>query len=158
MTRVGITGHQRLPPLAAQYADQQIRALLTRVPPPVVGISSLAAGADQLFARNILTAGGELWAVVPSRDYETTFDDTELTVYRDLLASAASTTRLDFERSSESAYRAAGQWIVDECDQLVAVWDGKPARGLGGTGDIVSYARECDREVLIFWPDEVSRD
>ncbi len=37
---------------------------------------------------------------------------------------------------------AAGVWMVDRSDRLVAIWDGKPAAGLGGTGDVVAYALE----------------
>jgi len=30
--------------------------------------------------------------------------------------------------------------VVDHCDVMIALWDGKPARGKGGTATIVSYA------------------
>ena len=43
--------------------------------------------------------------------------------------------------------------VADRCDLLIAVWDGQPAQGLGGTGDVVRYAREIGREVLVVWPD-----
>jgi hypothetical protein len=42
--------------------------------------------------------------------------------------------------------------VVARCDLLVAVWNGAPARGLGGTADIVSYARECGRATVIIDP------
>jgi hypothetical protein len=35
--------------------------------------------------------------------------------------------------------------VADQCDALVAVWDGQPARGRGGTADIVAYARKKRR-------------
>jgi hypothetical protein len=31
---------------------------------------------------------------------------------------------------------------VNNCDILVAIWDGKKAQGIGGTGDIVELARQ----------------
>jgi hypothetical protein len=37
---------------------------------------------------------------------------------------------------------AASKLMVDEADELYAVWDGKPARAYGGTADVVAYARE----------------
>jgi hypothetical protein len=40
---------------------------------------------------------------------------------------------------------------------LVAIWDGKPARGLGGTGDVVRYAQEKGTAVSIVWPDDIGR-
>jgi hypothetical protein len=33
----------------------------------------------------------------------------------------------------EAAYEAAGRYVVDHCDLLIAVWDRKPAQGRGGT-------------------------
>ncbi|MBU1172891.1 MAG: hypothetical protein KKD44_25305 [Proteobacteria bacterium] len=46
-------------------------------------------------------------------------------------------------------YEDVGHFIVDHCDILVAVWDGKPARGIGGTARIVEYARQTDCPVYI---------
>jgi len=40
----------------------------------------------------------------------------------------------------------------------VAVWDGKPARGVGGTADIVSYARQKGVPVAVLWPDGAARE
>jgi hypothetical protein len=36
----------------------------------------------------------------------------------------------------------AGRVVVDRSSVLVAAWDGQPSRGLGGTADVVAYARE----------------
>jgi hypothetical protein len=47
----------------------------------------------------------------------------------------------------EDAYARAGHAIVDASDVLVALWDGKPARGRGGTAEIVQYA--LDHDVLV---------
>jgi hypothetical protein len=33
-----------------------------------------------------------------------------------------------------------GKVVVDRAEVLIAVWDGLPARGLGGTADVVAYA------------------
>jgi hypothetical protein len=39
-------------------------------------------------------------------------------------------------------YAAAGRYIVERSDRLLAVWDDEPARGAGGTADMV--ARRCE--------------
>jgi hypothetical protein len=54
---------------------------------------------------------------------------------------------------SEDAYLAAGKHIVDRAGLLVALWNGKPAAGKGGTGDIVAYARSQGRPVVHVHPD-----
>jgi hypothetical protein len=38
------------------------------------------------------------------------------------------------------------------------VWDGKPARGIGGTADIVSYARQKGVPVAVLWPEGAARE
>jgi hypothetical protein len=43
--------------------------------------------------------------------------------------------------SREEAYLAAGIYLLDHCDVLIAVWDGQQAQGTSGTGEIVQEAR-----------------
>ncbi|RCG28289.1 hypothetical protein DQ384_24500 [Sphaerisporangium album] len=157
MTVVGITGHRSLPPRALAHAERELRALLAGMEAPLIGWSSLAAGADQLFAEILLRAGGELRVVVPSHGYEATFRGPGLDAYRRLLAAARVTTVLDFAEPGEPAYYAAGCLVVENCEVLVAVWDGRPARGFGGTADAVRYARGQGREVVVIWPEGVQR-
>jgi hypothetical protein len=123
----------------------------------VTGICSLAAGSDQLFARKIIESGNGLSVVVPCKGYETTFEADGREEYRQLLAAAAHTETLDFDAPSEQAFFAAGKKVVEDCDELIAVWDGEVARGLGGTADVIGYARELGKRVLVLWPEGVSR-
>lgn len=157
MTNIGITGHQLMPEVAVDYAVRGIRDLLARTEPPLVGISSLAAGADQLFAEELLAAGGELHVVVPAADYESTFSVEGKEHYRGFLAAASEVTRLPFTEADEPAYEAAGLWMVERCELLIAVWDGRPARGLGGTADAVAHAERLGRTVHVLWPAGVRR-
>jgi hypothetical protein len=77
--------------------------------------------------------------------------------FEQLLARASEVTTLEHDKPSEEAFWAAGQLVVDESDQVIAVWDGKPAGGLGGTADVVRYAEKSGKEVLIIWPDNARR-
>ena len=52
------------------------------------------------------------------------------------------------ESSLEKSYLEAGKRLVNESDTLVAVWDGKTAKGPGGTGDIVAYALKSGKKVI----------
>ena len=38
------------------------------------------------------------------------------------------------------AYMAAGRATIAHCDLLIAVWDGRPPRGRGGTAEVVHLA------------------
>ncbi len=51
------------------------------------------------------------------------------------------------------AYRQAGQYVVDHCDVLIAVWDGQPSRGRGGTAETIQYALEQNRPIIRVWGD-----
>ncbi|MEV1048843.1 hypothetical protein [Streptomyces sp. NPDC049916] len=158
MNRIGVTGHRAIPAAAEAHVLAGLRAELCGPDGATHVLSSLAAGADQLFAGLALTCGAELTAVIPSGDYEACFDNpADLARYRALRAQATREVRLDFAHSTDEAYYAAGAYIADHCDLLLAVWDGRPARGLGGTGDIVTYARARGRPVTVIWRDGVLR-
>lgn len=151
--RVGFTGHQSLTRPTRRTVVAAIATLLDDFDDDLVGITSLAEGADQLFAFTVLATGGHLHVVIPSAGYERSFaDERALKGYHALLGLAGDTTTLPFTEPGEDAYLAAGEAVVDSCDVLVAVWDGQQAAGRGGTGDIVGYARERGADVRIVWP------
>ncbi|WP_432074008.1 hypothetical protein [Streptomyces wuyuanensis] len=158
MKRIGVTGHRSIPPEAMPHVLAGMKALLCGREGALEALSSLAEGADQLFADIALACGAELTVVIPSGDYEDGFDDPgALACYRRLRGRASQEVRLAFPHSTDEAYYAAGAYIADNCDRLLAVWDGRPARGLGGTGDIVRYARERGTPVTVVWCDGVER-
>ncbi|MDR1394109.1 MAG: nucleoside 2-deoxyribosyltransferase [Bifidobacteriaceae bacterium] len=157
MIKIGVTGHQKMPTAAKEYAERIIRGLLARQDGQVVGLTSLAAGADQMFAQLVLEAGGSLDAIIPSAGYETTFTPDDLPVYNALVGRAGHVTVLDFPEPTEEAFMAAGQEVVARSDLVVAVWDGQPAAGYGGTADAVWYAWSLGKPVLNAWPKGVTR-
>ena len=55
--------------------------------------------------------------------------------------------------SRESAYERAGHRVVDASDLLLALWDGEPSRGRGGTAEIIDYALGHDAEVEVLLVD-----
>jgi len=66
--------------------------------------------------------------------------------FRDLLAAASARgeiVELNGSREApEEAYLAVGRFVLRNCELVVAIWDGEPARGVGGTGEIVAEAGE----------------
>lgn len=153
---VGLSGHQMMPEAAYHYASTAIDKYLSQHS-GVTGICSLAAGSDQLFATKIIDSGNSLVVVIPCKGYEATFDEEGLAKYNALLSKAARIETLEFDSPSEEAFFAAGKRVTELSDELIAVWDGKKAKGLGGTADIVEYARSLNKQVLVFWPEGLSR-
>jgi hypothetical protein len=169
---VGVTGH-RLAALPADCVAQlpgQLRdalALLTRSanavhagaadcfapgPPHLQFVSPLAEGADQVAAEVALELGYSLHAVLPfaTADYRGDFSSEESAARFDaLIEKAQSVLELPGLRSSEAeAYMMAGRATVAHCDILVAVWDGRLARGHGGTAEVVQLAIRRGTPVL----------
>lgn len=150
--KVGITGHQRREGADWNWVDEHLTAHLRSIGAPFSGYSSLAEGADQLFAKTVLKVGGQLHAVIPMEDYERHFDSVAaLAGYRWLL-SWSSEIRLRSREPAERAFLKAGEWIVAHVDRLIAVWDEHPAAGPGGTADIVAGARDRGIAILVINP------
>ena len=141
MTAMGCTGHQTLSMLTRRRIAAAIAKEIAKVEDELVGLCSLAVGADQIFAHILLAGGGRLHAVIPCQGYAGTFDDEAARQeFERLLSAAHKVIELPFSEPSEEAFMAAGRAVADQCDLLRAVRDGQPAAGLGGTGDVVSYA------------------
>ncbi|MEV7013599.1 hypothetical protein [Streptosporangium sp. NPDC051022] len=144
-TRIAVTGHRDLALETASLVDAEVRAVLRPYAPGFVGISCLADGADQIFATAVLDLGGTLEVIVPAHDYgEASFHT--------LLRRAREIRRLPFDTSSPRAYAAANELLIESADLLVAVWDGCPARGEGGTAEAVEAATRRRVPVRVIWP------
>lgn len=154
---VGVTGHQNLTAKSIPHVRRAVRDVLASRS-PVVGLTALAEGADQVFAEVVLALGGTVVAVVPAHGYIDTFASREAQDrYLRLLAEAQEVIELPYERPTEEAFFAAGREVVDRSNLLLAVWDGQSAGGLGGTADIVAYARERGLPTIVIWPDSARR-
>src|ERR1017187_1430237 len=138
--RVGITGHQHLEdPEAWPWGEEIVGRELDAAPAPVVVVTSLAVGADQLVARLGIARGATVHAVLPFAGIERTFAAEDLPEYRRFVGQA-SIEILQTPGTDEDAYLAAGRRVVELSDVMIAVWDAKAAKGKGGTADIVPYA------------------
>jgi hypothetical protein len=134
--------------------DQFLKALREHVTASTRVVAALAEGGDQEFMEAALALGVPVDIVLPCVLYEDTFGGAEAKAkYRGLLAQSAKIETLDFVVPSQDAFLAAGKYVVDHCDLLVTLWNGKAAAGKGGTGDIVEYARSLGRPLIHIHPD-----
>jgi hypothetical protein len=157
--RIAISGHRGLSRATSSLIEKELRErLAAHGGDDLVGISSLADGPDQLFARAVLERGGRLEVIVPAAQYRAALPETAWAEYDALTSQASSVAHLPYAESSEEAHMAAGQALVAGADLLVAVWDGAPARGLGGTADVVAHARRLGVPVDVVWPVGATRD
>lgn len=159
MTRIAISGHRGLPAGTEALVEAEVRAeVAKRAGGELVGISCIADGPDSIFARSILENGGALIVVVPAREYRASLPVEHHRVYDELHSAADEIVNLDREMSDSEAHQAGSVRMLDIADELLAVWDGKPARGYGGTADVVAVARERGMPVTVIWPAGAQRD
>jgi hypothetical protein len=161
---VGVTGHRAdaLPAEKLGELRQRIRDVLTLVSSAGAGllererdwfapgparlrfVSPIADGADQIAAEVALDLGWELQAILPfvRAEYRSSLANDEARAKFDaLLERASCTLELPGDEHSEiDAYVMTGRATVAHCDILIAVWDGRPPRGRGGTGEVVQLA------------------
>lgn len=165
MMSIGVTGHR--PDKLSDDAQSRLREAVARVltqfrdtahhlavpESELIVVSALAEGADRIVAGTGLDAGYALSAILPfARDvYENDFGSPRSRAeFRRLLLSAREFVVLPGTRvDSGSAYAAAGLAVLNSCDVLLAVWNGRPG-GKGGTGEIVQQALAMHLPVLRF--------
>jgi hypothetical protein len=164
--RVGITGSRSLADDQIQRLTDALQALFDRLVTHIVTlatpgqprlrfISPLARGADRLAAQAALAYGFSLHVPMPfpEADYEKDFDTPEdLAEFRALRAGAEDgVLALDGDREAalDRSYEAVGRYVVDHSDLVIAIWNGAPAAGRGGTAEIVEYA--AARGVPVWW-------
>lgn len=165
---VGVTGHRRLPHADMERLADAVAEILEAIrsaaevhlgpaPTPVACrlVSSLAAGADTLVAEVALSRGFALRCPLPfqrdayARDVP---DGPERDRFFAALARAEMVHELDGIPGDPDGYLAAGRLVIEQSDVLLAVWDGRPERGVGGTGQIVREARRADLPVIVVEP------
>ncbi len=159
----GVTGHRhdalsngaagalakRIEQSLSQLRDEVLalyereRSTFAPDPPRVLFVSPLADGADQMAAEFALRLGFELQAVLPfdRESYRARLPEPSRKRFDALLAAASCELQLpgNTERELE-AFVMTGRATVAHCNMLIAVWDGLPPRGRGGTAEIVQLA------------------
>ena len=124
---------------------------------PLYAVSALAEGADRIFAHIAIEMGWELHVVLPMRPelYRADFTSEGSEDEFDVLCRASKTCMVmpivvpgtegrivkpGLYRNLQ--YASAGIYLARRSHILFALWDGKPAVGLGGTAQIVSFRRK----------------
>jgi hypothetical protein len=108
-------------------------------------LSPLAEGADRIVARRALSLPDTMLVAIlpfPMKEYLEDFSSAEsVQEFRELLHRADYVVELAGRKDREEAYIALGRKLLDQSDILIAIWDGNPANGRGGTAEIVQAAR-----------------
>lgn len=158
MLKIAVSGHIKL------LNESEVRKNITlslqyfqAIDKDLLAISALAAGADTIFAQEAIKLNITVRYILPFelKVYEENFSPSELIVLQGLLSKneqkyeVVSSLKDTSQETRNEAYLAVGKHLVEECDILLVVWDGKDAQGKGGTGDVVAYAHTQNKPVHI---------
>ena len=152
---VGVTGHR---PARLEGVDTEVLAIsVGRVMAQLSAaagthralrlVSSLAEGADSIAADQALALGWALDVVLPFSRADNLHDYPDAQVRAALdsrLDRAEAVFALDGQRADSGieaqAYERAGRIMLAQSDILLAIWNGDPPLGRGGTAQIVAEA------------------
>jgi hypothetical protein len=127
-------------------------------------VSALAEGADRIVAQEVLEPegrqreGSKLVCVLPvaakdlalyrndftSEGSKREFEELRKRAWLQLEPPREDAPKNNSEEQRDAGYLWAGQEVVRNCDVLIAIWDGQPSRGAGGTAALISWARKQD--------------
>jgi hypothetical protein len=144
---IGFAGHRRLADPAAVKAAivSALREFHGGVEGELTGRASAAAGADLLFLEACRELGLAYSVVLPfaeERFRDDFDDDAEWAKAKAVIDGAASVEIVPGNEVAPEAYHLAARAILDVGDAMLFLWDGEPARGIGGTAESVGESRE----------------
>ena len=149
---IGFSGHRTLEdePKLKQLILDYLREQKAAGPWIVYGVSSAAAGGDQLFAESCLELDIPLRVLLPKpvEHFRSDFKPESWQRTERILEQAISVEVTGNRNEGKEQYYDCGIQTIAESQVLIALWDGQPSRGAGGTQDIVSYAEQIGHPVV----------
>ena len=155
-TTVAITGHRDM--VETKELGQKVSAFfdgLREQNQEIVLLSPLADGADRFVAEIFLQKQkeyGHLSLIVPmpfdKKRYMEDFDEASKKDFLKLLTKSDNV--FEVEHQTDSGYLDVGRYVVDHAEILLALWDGTYNGKIGGTGEVVEYAKNNGHEVVHF--------
>lgn len=147
MTVAG-TGHR--PNKLGGYSKQAFNKLIAiveswlRVNKPDHVISGMALGWDQALAQAAIYCNIPFTAAIPFKGQELAWPKKSQEYYHFLL-SRANTVKIICEGGySPNKMQIRNEWMVDNCDKLLAMYDETP----GGTANCIAYANSKGVEII----------
>ena len=149
---IGFTGHRSLPNEAAsrKLIYDFLAEKRQNTSEILLGVSSVAAGGDLLFAESCIALEIPLRVLLPlPRDeFQKDFDAATWSRAEQAMSRALSVEVIGKEGQRAERYYECGLETVLESQWLMALWNGEAAKGLGGAEQIVSFGRQIGRPVV----------
>lgn len=116
-------------------------------------IAGGALGVDTSAAQCALDLNIPLILAIPCLNQDITWSIKDQDIYKSILERASQVvyvTEGDYKQDID-CMKKRNIWMVDNCDGLVAIWDGGP----GGTAHCINYARSKKVNIMVVNPTEL---
>jgi uncharacterized phage-like protein YoqJ len=108
-------------------------------------ISGMAQGVDTIFANAAIKSGISLIAAIPFKGQESMWPESAKKIYYTILGHPLTTSKIICDGGYHpSKMQTRNMWMVDNCDELIAVWNGSP----GGTANCRNYAIKMNKTII----------
>lgn len=148
---VAATGHR--PDKLGGYSKDVSRRLRTmaadfmRARKPTKVISGMALGWDQAWAEAAIELHIPFIAAVPFAGQERRWPESSQSLYRTTIGYADEIVTIG-DYYSAGAMQKRNEWMVDNSDLVVALWDGS----FGGTCNCLAYLDKKKKRYVNLWP------
>jgi len=110
----------------------------------IIPITGMALGIDTLYALIAIELNLSFIAAIPCLNQESKWIEKSRKLYREIINNPLCTVRYVTQGEyNQSCMQKRNEWMVDECDHLIAVWDGTS----GGTANCVKYAQTQSKPI-----------
>lgn len=149
---VGLVGHRKLSPADLHSLQEEFDSFLIQLlenlqETPLLVLTSIAEGADRLAHHSKYRDRIQICSVLPMpiKEYSKDFATKQQRESFEALIKNSEYVIAFNENSNKKfvgadrnkAYKECADWISDHSNSLVAIWDGGPSRGIGGTAGTV---------------------
>lgn len=135
--------------------DFYIMDTLAQLDNGVTLITGMALGIDTLFAKIAIENNIPFIAAIPCLGQESKWIDKSKKLYREItnhpLCTAELVTNTHY---TYACMQKRNEWMVDNCDLLIAVWDGTT----GGTKNCVDYATKVGKQIIRINPNDFKNE
>ena len=151
MKTMAVTGHRpnKLGGYGEAAHNQRLRLATAAVRhyAPQQVITGMALGWDQAIAQACVDLKVPFLAYVPFEGQESAWPSDSQRYYHELLRKAAEVKFICGPGYAAWKMQKRNEAMVDECNRLVALWDGSS----GGTANCIAYARSLPRLTTNLW-------
>lgn len=161
--KIGISGKRKINTsdlkTLGKKIENNIRAILeTNKTSDFIGYTALAIGADTIFAEvvtNVFNMPLQVVLPMPLEEYQKDFEEPDLPKQNSFIEKNSETVIVSEalpanQEDRNEAYFNAGKYIVDNCDEMIFVWDEMKPVGKGGTAEIIGYYGEEKMKVALY--------